>query len=77
MKATLTVAHGDRSMLQFRGAHSAPTADIGRVLLDVGAHAVNFADGDAMLTTRRCSASTGCELMIEDQGVFGRVLQKP
>ncbi|MEQ9530702.1 MAG: zinc-binding dehydrogenase [Haliea sp.] len=44
MKATLTFAHGDRSMLQFRENHPAPTADTGQVVVAVAACAVNFHD---------------------------------
>ncbi|MEQ8690829.1 MAG: zinc-binding dehydrogenase, partial [Pseudomonadales bacterium] len=44
MKATLTVAHGDRSMLQYREDYPAPTAGSGQVVVDVAACAVNFHD---------------------------------
>ncbi|EED34980.1 alcohol dehydrogenase, zinc-binding [Luminiphilus syltensis NOR5-1B] len=44
MKATLTVAHGDRSMLQFRDDHPTPTAGTGQVVVNVAACAVNFHD---------------------------------
>jgi len=44
MKAVLTTAHGDRSVLHYRADVAAPPLGAGEVLVRVGATAVNFHD---------------------------------
>ena len=44
MKAMLTTAHGDRSVLAYRDDYPAPSTGPGEVVLDVAACAVNFHD---------------------------------
>lgn len=44
MKAMLTTAHGDHSVLEYRTDYPSPAAGEGQVVLDVAACAVNFHD---------------------------------